>query len=152
MNINILNCEEYKKKIFNHAIHYYIIKLIGSRFNEIKSINIKFVSLKEGLNGCIRQLEKGYFDIKISKYNNILKQLNTLAHECTHLKQELLGELSTHFEFNNNMRFQKYYIWKGKKIYRMKYYNRFWEVEAREKGKELQEQFIKTYNNLQGLY
>jgi len=126
-----------KNEVVLKVAKFYLDKLIGEKAKDIKNIDITFKKLVYYRGGYLRTKERNpkNFYIAINSNNCIIEQLSTLAHECVHLKQYLLGELSQRIEYKRG-RAKVIRIWKGRTYLRKVYEKRPWEVEARRLGKK----------------
>jgi hypothetical protein len=134
MAINYSVSGKYKNQ---EAVHIYICNIFKAlKIDRLstKSIDIEFTSKLDGesLGFCIGDkseasilIAKKSFDEKLS----FLSQMQTLAHELTHAKQFLRGELG----YDDNGSF----TWKNRLGKGYKYKNQPWEKEAQKYEKLL---------------
>lgn len=123
-------------ELLTKIIEYYLNQLLGQG-HKFGKLVIKFKRLPMGCGGRAvtetRQGVKSYL-IEVGKYESKKEINRIIAHECTHIKQYFLNELTTKFELKfTGKRFirKKVRNWKGKEIRRSVYKKRPWEVEAR---------------------
>jgi len=134
MEINITSrLTKLEKKYVTEAVHFYMAKLIKKPLMKDLVINISCKrNLKDGdegwceVEGCNSKNRPIEFSIVIKKDESFRKMLMTLAHECVHVKQYTLRELSSSHD-----------IFRGKKYKdNIEYWESPWEIEAfgRERG------------------
>ena len=119
-------------RLLSAAAQYYCGRLLSKRM--IYNIHIDVVLRKDiehlgycEISGYNKSGKPRYFTIELDKSLNTKTLLMTLAHECVHLKQYVMGEM------NENLN-----VWRGKYINsdNVPYWDHPWEVEAygRERG------------------
>jgi len=112
---------------------FYLAKLMGEdKFKDIDEVTITFKKLVYYRGGYLKtkNSQPRNFWIAVNSKNTLEEQLSTLAHECVHLKQYALKELSQRF-LNVGRRGRWVRVWKGKEYLRKAYLKRPWEIEAR---------------------
>lgn len=115
---------------------YYLNQLLGDG-HEFGKLVIRFKKMGWNVGGNAKTRRKDgvkLFLIDLDKYATKIEIYRYLAHECTHIKQYFLNELTTRHENVWTARGfirRKIRNWKGKEIRRSVYRNRPWEIEAR---------------------
>jgi hypothetical protein len=136
MKTRILNCRlANTRKEYRNALNFWAEKLLG-RSGENVYVTIRFV---EGLKKNEKVLadigHKGRrcFDIRVEKNLSHKKAMMALAHEFTHLKQYVKGELK---EKKKNGQWITNWMNESYIEDDTQYYDRPWEIEAlgREQG------------------
>ena len=138
MNIKIKNNPRGKSdsEILTKIIEYYLNELLGED-NKFGKLVISFKKLRSGVGGNAKTKHKSgvkLFLIDLDKYASKKEIYRILAHECTHIKQYFLNELTTRHEIVLTARGlinKKVRNWKGTEIRRSIYKKRPWEKEAR---------------------
>lgn len=134
MQINITGrASKEEKKYLNQAILFYMKRLIRKTLlkNFVIDISIRktLVNNDEGyceITGWNTRNNPREFLVVIKKCESFRKMLMTLAHECVHVKQFALGELS-----------ENHAQWRGRRMKDdIEYWESPWEIEAfgRERG------------------
>lgn len=138
MNIKIKNNPKGKSNTpeLKAVAEYYFNELCGDKVSAIKNVQISFKRMPRGCGG--RAILKGSdlknLYIEIEKAYSQGEIYRVLAHECTHVKQYALKEITYKRELKRTARgivAKKVTTWHGKEIRRSSYYSRGWEVEAR---------------------
>lgn len=144
MEINITSrLSKQQKKYIVEAVHFYLGKLLKKPQMKDLVVNIACKrNLKntdegwcevENTNSKNRPIE---FNIMIKKEDSFRKMLMTLAHECVHIKQYTLRELSSSHD-----------IFRGKKYKDdIEYWESPWEIEAFGRERGLYTMFCEHYN------
>lgn len=135
MRIKITNNknQDLPNAIVKRVTEYYLEELAGlDKFKVgVGELKITFKKLASYRGGYLmsHRLNNNYL-ISINSKNSLKEQLSTLAHECVHLKQYVLGELSQRMDFSGR-RVAHIRIWKGREYRRKSYLKQPWEIEAR---------------------
>lgn len=138
MNIKIKNNPEGKSKNpeVKKVAEYFLNEVCGSEVNKVKNVHINFKRMPRGCGG--RAIMKNGMTkdlyIELSKNASTSETYRVLAHECTHIKQYALKEITYSHRLKRTRRGiirQTVTNWKGREILRSKYRTRAWEVEAR---------------------
>jgi len=118
------------------ATKYFLTKLLGDKIKGLGKVEIRFRKVRMNLGGSTTwsSLDIGNQNILLNSVRSKEDIYRVLAHECTHVKQYFLKELTYTFEFKNGRRMTTAH-WKGKLIRRSNYKKRGWEVEARKAEK-----------------
>jgi hypothetical protein len=144
MRIALKNIPKAKvsKAEIKEATEYFLNDLIGKeKIKGLKTVEVGFRKLVCYRGGYARIRSNDNLNLKIVINSNQNKEdiFRVLAHECTHIKQYFLKELTFEHSYSNGRR-RTVRVWKGKRILRSKYETRAWEVEARkyeDKGRKL---------------
>lgn len=144
MNIKTknINKEIITAKELKDAVHFYLNMLIPNY--KKRNIDLQIVMEPLMIKGYIEWMDKPYKpkQFKIALSSNYKKKytLITLAHECVHLKQYVMGELSD-ITSKSKIRWKKEPILNEDKLH---YYDQPWEIECHGREWGLYERFIQS--------
>jgi hypothetical protein len=150
MRIKITNnkAKELTNEQVKKITEYYLEELAGlDKFKiGVGELKITFKKLACHRGGYLRsQRFSNDYLISINSKNGLKEQLSTLAHECVHLKQYVLGELSQRMDFSGR-RVSHIRTWKGREYRRIAYLKQPWEIEARKYQDKLSHDVLNKIN------
>ena len=132
MKIKIKNNPKSKisKAEVKEVAEYYFNELLGTKAKGLGTVDISFrkMALHHGGKAIHNYFDNRNQKVVINSQYGKHEIYRVLAHECTHVKQYFLKELTyTHLLGKRKM----VAVWKGKTVLRCSYRKRAWEVEAR---------------------
>lgn len=130
-----------------HALKWYLGKLVGPRM--ASKLSISFVFAKMGDEGFVNSQDLGHmiqiddsfkprkFRIRILSKARRRTILRAIAHECTHIKQYVKGELAE-YEYSAHFIRWKKKVWDEEPAY----WDQPWEQDAYKRQETLLDQYI----------
>lgn len=137
MKITLKNNPTGTTKEIRESAEFFLKEMIGNdKIKGLGTVSIRFKRMGKGIGGSAinNVFDQKNYKINICKYQSMSEIKRILAHECCHIKQYFLKELTYKTEFKHTLRGTKrklITIWKGRESRRSTYRTRGWEVEAR---------------------